>query len=410
MWVKKEYFFTNKLSLHQANELHKKVWYLSDELIDFSFIYDQDLCLGIRYTIPDDQDKDFIEYLTYIIENDILNLKDIEFENLWENNCNLLYKYDDIIEYLYNSDIMDMIGEGQLVLKSPLLELFDFFDALFKELSCRIFQSNQYKFPTLLGTDTLRKAGYFDSFPNLWMSIFRMKNEFETFKKRKELIDSSRYNINDHIKVLKYSLPPTMCYYVYNMLSNKIINNQSITTVGKSFRFENKYCSEMGRLWDFTIRETVFLGDAQYVEGNVDNYRKRLCNLMEKLGLCGTCTYASDPFFLSDNNALRINVQRMKHVKSELRLNLNKDKQLAVASFNKHGSFLGKRFNILLENTKQYVVTGCIGIGIERFLIAFLCHYGYNIKDWPSLIRDNFEDCANSKKVFDILMQNDEDI
>lgn len=406
MLVKKEFDFLNKLDAYQAEELEKKIWYLSDDLVDFSLKYKNGLCVGVEYTILEASEDSFINYLNYIICNDILKLKNITTEHIWKNQTNPHFEYDEIKEYLNDNEIMNMIGEGQLVLKSPLIELFWFFDALFKELSCRVFSSQQYQFPTLLSTETLRKAGYFDSFPNLWMSTFRMKNDFSTFKSAKNLINSNHYDINGSIKVLTYSLPPTMCYYVYNMLSNRTISNQSITTVGKSFRFENKYCNELGRLWDFSIRETVFLGDAQYVDTNVDKYRTSLCHIVESLGLSGVCMFANDPFFLSDNNALRINVQRMKHVKAELKINLNENKQLAVASFNKHGSFLAKRFNISLSNSTDFVTTGCIGIGLERFLITFLCHYGYNAENWPMIIRNNFTDISNVKKVFAELMKN----
>ena len=36
-------------------------------------------------------------------------------------------------------------------------------------------------------------------------------------------------------------------------------------------------------------------------------------------------------------------------------------------------------------------VTGCIGYGLERFVLAFLAQYGDNIDKWPAMVRNEYE-------------------
>lgn len=85
------------------------------------------------------------------------------------------------------------------------------------------------------------------------MSVYRLKNEYSVFSAVEhedgEISDSLLPSV---VHFMPYSLPPTMCYYIYDMFSDSVIDhNQAITTLGKSFRFENKYADEYGRLWDF---------------------------------------------------------------------------------------------------------------------------------------------------------------
>lgn len=70
------------------------------------------------------------------------------------------------------------------------------------------------------------------------------------------------------------------------------------TARGPSFRFEHGYHSPLARLWDFTIRETVFLGRREYVDGHLDRLRGEIVGLADDIGLRGTCESASDPFFI----------------------------------------------------------------------------------------------------------------
>lgn len=72
--------------------------------------------------------------------------------------------------------------------------------------------------------------------------------------------------------------------------------------------------------------------------------------------------------------------------KYELRLNINEKKDIAVGSFNLHGMAFTSAFNIRVRNCKN-AVTGCVGFGIERWVLAFLCQYGKEEKNWPECVR-----------------------
>lgn len=382
-----KHIFTNPLSEFQADELQKKIWYLSEHLEQFDLLYEKDKCIGISYLIKQKYEKSFIEYVNIIIESDIKGLKDLKAEYVWKNSGNI--KYHNIQNTLEKEKLVHIHGEGQISLRYPLTELFYFFDDLLKLISVNVLKGEEYRFPTLLKNSVLKKAGYYNSFPNLWMFASRLKNDLESFLSFRNLTKSNSPNMAEDLqsisKVTNYSLPPTMCYYVYDMFSNSILNNKTVTARGKSFRFENKYYKPFERLWDFTIRETVFLGDKDFVEKSLKKYREVIQNVFTSLEINCFCEYANDPFYLSEKNYLRVNVQKMNKSKVELRLFINREETIAVGSFNFHGQYLSKSFN-LMKNEKEFIYTGCIGFGLERLLFAFLAQYGTDPSNWPDII------------------------
>lgn len=397
----KRIIFEEQLDRHKSEALRKKIWYLSDYLESFLLLFnDDDLCIGMEYVINSKYEEAFIRYLHFIIKHDIIGLKNVTMPIIWSHDNDHTATAGKELKKLIDDKYLHFHGEGQISMNKELLDLMHLFDCIAGELSRYVFHADEYQFPTLLRTDVLKKAGYFNSFPNLWMSVYRLKNEYSVFS----AVEHEDGEISDSLlpsvaHFMPYSLPPTMCYYIYDMFSDSVIDhNQAITTLGKSFRFENKYADEYGRLWDFSIRETVFMGDKTYVSNQLDRYRLLFCKLLEKLDISGHCEYASDPFFMTKNNFMRINIQKMKKVKSEVRLKIEGDNTLAISSFNTHGQYIAKSFNLFANNNyDKYIFTGCIGVGLERFVLAFLSQYGHAIDNWPPIIRDNYKDVFESK-------------
>ena len=398
------YSFKQPITMYQASELNKKIWYLSELLHDYQLQYDGEKCVGIKVNIEESAYESFKNYLCNILKNDIYELKNISTEVLWSHQLTKDISEDTTMHLLQQNNLVHIHGEGQVSLKYPLTELFEFFDVILKYLSVQIFSAEQYIFPTLIKSSVLGDAGYFDSFPNLWNFVSRLHNDYTTFSDFKTENCNMNPNIIQKMSVVTgYSLPPTMCYYVYDMLSESIISNATVTTRGKSFRYENNYCKNMSRLWDFTIRETVFLGSKEYVNQSLEKYRLIAILIMDLLELAGKCVYANDPFYLANNAAKRINVQRMNHSKAELRLNISNDETIAIASFNRHNQYITKRFRLYINEQHDLAYTSCIGFGLERMVFAFLCQYGIKENDWPNIVKDNYKKKNKEEVAIEIL-------
>src|SRR5262249_4620968 len=137
-----------------------------------------------------------------------------------------------------------------------------------------------------------------------------------------------------------------MCYHTFNQLSGLAVDDRVVTSRGKSFRFESRYHRSLERLWDFTIREIVFLGSRRFVLDARQRFMRLVFDIIERLGLAAHCEVASDPFFCREDTAEQILTQRMMELKYELRLPVADDRTIACASFNFHDQFFAGAFGI----------------------------------------------------------------
>lgn len=297
---------------------------------------------------------------------------------------------DAVIDELVSAGHARIHGPGTVSFKGVYADLVGVLDDLFAALSTDLMAAEQHRFPTLLGSSVLERGGYLDSFPNLLMTVHRLRNtpdDFELFRRHRRGGGTLR-DLGSATVPVEYCLPPTMCYYVYDgMADTRVDSLRVFTAVGSSFRFEHRYESPFRRLWDFTIRETVWVGGREEVRSGLHGYRELVTALCDDLDLAGTCETAHDPFFLADNGAAMAAAQQMIGSKSELRLSLGDGESVAAASFNAHGEYLASAYGIGLADG-ALASTACVGVGLERVALAFLAQHGIDPQSWPAMVGD----------------------
>ena len=276
---------------------------------------------------------------------------------------------------------------------SPLVRLMSYFDAQFRDLALRHFGGTEYQYPTLIPTSVMERCGYFQSFPHRMMLVTRLHGDIDNYRNF-----LASYEADTHIeayglsycKNLDYCLPPTMCFHTYHQLTNESMpmdSSRVITARGKSFRFESKYQKGLERLWDFTIRETLCIGNNEYVRATLQRFMEMALEIIEENGLSGRCEVASDSFFGDPRSPEKVMSQVVVESKFELRLDVGASESIAVGSFNYIDDFLCRKFDIgFVDGTPAR--SGCIGFGLERLTYAFLCQYGTDESKWPRMIRE----------------------
>lgn len=201
-------------------------------------------------------------------------------------------------------------------------------------------------FPTVMNGQTLRRAEYFQSFPNYASHVERPGWQSD------------------------YFLSPAVCYHCYEMLANSRLAVPVVFgCCGKCFRGD----AGDSHLWEFTMREAVFLGSAAFVQEQRENWMKKIQGWAEMLGLQATLTPANDTFFGAENRGKKL-LQQLKQLKYELRAPGPASTGMAIASFNLHEQFFGSRFNISLEDGSP-AFSGCVAFGLERWAMALLTRH-----------------------------------
>jgi seryl-tRNA synthetase len=170
-------------------------------------------------------------------------------------------------------------------------------------------------------------------------------------------------------------------------LENSTLDKPEILTLNENvFRYEGRFnWNDFGRLRDYHVREIVFFGDIDFVELSKKEIEEMAQKLLEELDMNGRTCITYDQFIIPSMQKYKI-IQVQEQSKHELQLEYDDGKFLAAASFNHHGTAFTDPFDIKIKGC-DVPVSGCIGFGIERWVLAFLSQYGFDTDKWPEAIR-----------------------
>lgn len=204
-----------------------------------------------------------------------------------------------------------------------------------RELSC----------PALIERAVLERAGYFEAFP-----------EGAT------VVGDGRY-----------LLQPAACYHCYARLAGMETGPTALTLAGRCYRLHEASFTGATRLWEFTMREVVVVGDSRWIEAERRQWIDRAAGLARTLGLEVTVEPATDPFFGAASRGRRL-MQQLKELKHEVRARIGHE-TVALASINLHETFFGQRFDVRLTGGGP-AHSACAAFGLERWAAAVLAQRG----------------------------------
>jgi seryl-tRNA synthetase len=268
-------------------------------------------------------------------------------------------------------------GKGQVAYSGPVLRLTQLINETAAGLYNKAFGAIDGHFPAMIDADTLQKCGYFDSHPNAVTFMGNVVEDFdviEEFRRANSCSDGAVLPSTEHIHVDGMCLNPAACFPCYPTLKG----------------YESRNINGLDRLYEFNVRELVFVGTEEYCS----SVRAKSVGIIEELaGLididCKVQT-ATDPFFATVSAAKKF-FQAAQEVKNEIKIPaLGSDgtiKHLACGSINLHGSFFGQRFGFNTKDGKP-AQTGCVGLGIERWVLAAFTQHGFEPSRWPAEIRN----------------------
>lgn len=206
----------------------------------------------------------------------------------------------------------------------------------------------EWHFPASVHRDTLARAGYFESFPDGAASIGPPPAEF--------------------------FLSPAVCYHAYAQLAGRRLAAPLLLTASQTcFREADRGADTASRLWEFTMREIMFIGPEDWVAAERRHWTAAASELAAALRLDASVVPAADPFFGMAARGRRL-MQQLKQLKDELRVPVGGE-AAALASFNTHETFFGGRFDITLEDGRP-AHSGCAAFGLERWALAVCARHG----------------------------------
>lgn len=374
-----------------AAEIERRLYFVSPEITGYELVVKDHEVHGVVLYSPEPLDHAVLTAkVDYMVDNDVRRQRVTPARSVWTSPHRRATQ-DDMFGLLAESGAVSEVGEGQVALGEPLLSLFTYFDRAVCDLLAEDFDAREYRYPTLIRTKALETAGYMKSFPQHLMFVTRLRNDLDVYRDFQDsyAVDGLDSDVLGSCGNVDYCLPPTMCYHTFQQYGGRTVEADRlhvVTSRGKSFRFEAAYSTTLERLWDFTIREIVFMGAREDVLNSRERFMRKVFAFVETLGMSGFCEVGNDPFFCGTDTSERIWSQRLLELKYELRLDVAPDRTIAVGSFNFHDDLFGKAFGID-HGANGPVRSGCVGFGLERLVYAFLCQYGLDSADWPAQVR-----------------------
>ncbi len=269
------------------------------------------------------------------------------------------------------------VANGQSVLYGPLLQLAERLDSQFLAMASQ-WGAVDHRFPSLLSAAVLERIDWFRSFPQLATFPACLDDDEANLARFTDgrPVDADGIVRPTELAPIRDVLTPAACYHLYDHCAGgRFDEPRYFTTRNTCFRREVEYVP-LERQWSFSMREIVCMGTAEETRTFLEEATAEVDRYVARLGLALKWEHASDPFFRPSRNPQYL-MQQVDPTKFELMF----DDRLAISSTNLHHDHFGRAFDI--ERDGEPVRTACIAFGIERWLSAFVHHFGPE-GPWPS--------------------------
>ena len=297
----------------------------------------------------------------------------------------------DPLEELHQRDEITQEIQGVYSLGPLLSRLIEAFEAQFLRLA-ESFEAAPYRFPVLIPARYLERVNYFRAFPHSLSFATHLRSDLDVIDQFSQTAACSDQGLEvpgEAFAQFQTLLSPAVCYHLYFSLADQPLPGGKLaaTSVGHCFRYEGINLTSLERLWDFTMREVIFVGPRDYVLENREIARQRMATYFEQIGLAYRVESANDPFFIGEFRK-QAAFQSAFDLKFEIRASLPfKDSTLAVGSYNYHQDFFGRNLRISLPDGSP-AHTGCVAFGLERIAFAYLAQYGLDPERWPTPMKE----------------------
>lgn len=375
-----------------ADELGRRIYFVDERITDFELLsHDDGVHAVVLRTDRAADPEPLARKVNELVTSEVLPQLAPPPAIRWRSSATDTSHIRPVFTELAERGIAFPCGDGQVAIAGPVLALWQRLDGIVNDLVRTEFDGTEYQYPTLLPLESLHRSGYVTSFPHHVMFATRLPADSDGYR---DFVTEVTAGTDPGAAALHrctdgtYCLPPTMCYHTFRQFSGTAVagGQRVVTARGKSFRFESRYHTDLERLWDFTIREVVFLGPAETVRANLERFIGLVTDLYDRLGLTGRVEAANDPFLGTAQAAENASSQRLLQRKYEARLAVAPDRDIAVCSFNTHDTHFGSAFDISLPDG-SVAHSACAGFGLERLTYAVLCQFGLDERNWPEPLR-----------------------
>jgi len=187
------------------------------------------------------------------------------------------------------------------------------------------------------------------------------------------------------------ALPGAACHPVFALLAESVVSDE-LEVWAEGYVFRREPSSDPMRMMSFRQTEVIRLGSKEVVAESVGSALARCRRMLKQWGIDTSEDTATDSF-AGRLATLRHQLQRDAGSKRELSFSMWSERGeysgTALASANLHGMRFGEDFDIRRQDGSA-VVSGCVGLGLERTVLALLRTHGADLAYWPQALIEDF--------------------
>lgn len=364
-------------------EIRKQAAFLSKSISQVSFSEDGGV---VSFDAPAEEAENLEGELKRLAARITRGLRSLERKVIFASSSDPAFPDDS------QFDGVHFLGTGQVALAGIPLRLFRYFDRVFEAFGDP-WRAEPMLTPTLIPSGTLARCDYFRSFPHNVTFAAHLREDprlVESFRARHQTRDDLDETVLADMAQPETCLSPAVCYHLYHLHQDQTLDAAGLVygICGKCFRYESSNLSDLRRLWDFTMREVVFLGTRDYVLEQRRISMDMMAEFLTTHRLAAEIRTASDPFFIAPDAVSKTYFQLSSDSKFEVSLATGKNgERLAVGSHNYHSDFFGRAFHTDVAGAGP-MHSVCVAFGLERWVYAFLRQHGPAPQKWPDAVRN----------------------
>jgi len=352
-----------------------------------------------------------IDRLINLIE-EVLKEKHVPYEQVQpivkrSEQKQMKFTGDPLIAGLELGWVVSFPGRGQFIYTSKYAALFETIKSILIEEVARKGGFKPFLLPKLIPFEVMKKMpGYFDSIPEGMFYVCpppREPEAFDNFKLEYKL--KKEVPVEELKRVLKdpaYVLAPAQCepfWYYYSVIKHKseTLPLKYYDASGYTYRWEGGGVEGLVRVTEFQRIELTYVGLPEQVVKIRDEIVERGINVADKILDLEWRITAAAPFYVKEglSNFDPYNSWEVPAYDIEIYLPYRGEREkaewLEVA-----GCFVHKRkfvdsFKIRCEEDLE-IWTGCTGLGVSRWVAAFLAEKGFKEEDWPAIVREKYRE------------------
>ncbi|WP_394829064.1 aminoacyl--tRNA ligase-related protein [Pendulispora albinea] len=377
-----------------ASDIEKHSVYVSEDLLSLSVVQNEPRVL-VGYKDGADIER-LQEKLSRYLDAMLARVRRVEPAVHYQRGRRSKAIEHDVFPKLLERGWAFQHGRGMVSLSGPALTLSRVIDETFARRYRRSYAAQDRAYPAMIQAELLARCGYFEMHPNAVSFVSHLRNDFDEIESFRAVNEgASRLNVTHGgaFAPIQHCLNPAACFPCYEAFENHRIGaeGQVLTWPARVFRYESSNLVGLDRLWEFNVRELVFLGTDAFVQAGRRKAIALIQEILDDWDLSGRIETATDPFFATVY-ASKAFWQEAMDVKYEIRLDIapksnGTARTVAAGSINLHGAFFGERFNIRDANGEA-AYSGCVGWGLERWVLAIFSQHGFDVQKWPERLQE----------------------